>query len=281
MKLILLSGIIYLLELTQMMGGWLRIMEKGNKKSNELIKKRRKKAIIRRSILIFVLLFAILSTLCLKLSYFNILNISVVNNRNVSSELLTSLSGINIGSNIFYINTKIVKNNVCSNPYIVDVRIKRKLPNKIVIDIQERDAAFYINVEGKKYIILDSYGVVLEERDSINNMKLVKLDGIKPVSIEMGKVISVEDSRKVKVLNVFADLINRNKSGVNIDSIDLSDIALISVCSSELSFKLGDSFDLEKKLNKALNIALMSEVKGKKGYIDLSFDGAPVFNIKN
>jgi cell division protein FtsQ len=280
MKLILLSGIIYLLELICMIGGWFEIMERNNKKSNELISIRRKKAIIRRSILIFVLLLGILGTICLKLSYFNIVEISVINNRNIKPEIIESLSGIKEGGNIFYINIKVAKNNIRSNPYILNVAIRRRLPNEVVIDVLERDAAFYIK-EGRRFIILDSNGIVLEERDTIDNMKLVKLEGIKLSEIEMGKTIPVEDSRKVKVLAVLADLVNRNKSSVKIDAIDLSNITAITVYSSQLSFKLGDSADLEKKLNTALNIALTSEVKGKKGYIDLSFEGAPVFYIEN
>lgn len=280
MKLILLSGIIYLLELILEIGGWFGAMERNNKKSNELIKKRRKKAIIRRSILIFVLLLGILGTLCLKLSYFNIVEISVINNRNIKPEIIEDLSGMKEGSNIFYINTKVAKNNIRSNPYILNISIRRKLPNVVIIDVQERDAAFYIK-EGERFIVLDSNGIVLEERDNIDNMKLVKLEGIKSSEIELGKVIPVNDSRKIKVLTTFADLINRNNSGVNLETIDLSSLTSINVYSSQLSFKLGDSVDLEEKLNKAFNIAVTSKVKGKKGYIDLSFQGTPVFYIEN
>ena len=75
-----------------------KVLRKNSKKEKQKI------------VLIFILLASVFITLCLKLSYFNINEIKVFNNKNISSEDIIKLSNINKGSNIFYINTqKILK----------------------------------------------------------------------------------------------------------------------------------------------------------------------------
>jgi cell division protein FtsQ len=254
-------------------------MDKPVKKSNELIRRRKRKIMIKRSILTLIFLMIVLVTLCLKLPYFAVETIVVENNKYIDSEIITSLSGINKGNNIFYINTKRSKSKIGSNAYISYVDIDRKFPNTILINVKEREATLYLNLDNK-YIILDKEGFVLEISDSIENLKLVKVDGIKASNIEVGKQITIDELRVKKVLAQFADLIKRNKTDIKFDNIELNSLSDIKVFCAGLCFKLGDSYEIENKLNKALNIATNDEIIGKKGYIDVSFEGSPVVYIE-
>lgn len=251
------------------------IMSKQLKKSNELIKRRKRKIMIKRSLLMSILLLAMLITLCLKLPNFNIVNINVINNKNVNSEIIEQLSGIAKGNNIFYINKKIVESNILRNSYIYDVVVKRKLPNTVLIEVKERAAKFYVN-ENDKFLILDGNGIILEVRDNIDNLQIVRVDGLKGITAEVGKAVSSDEGRQLKILAQFSGLLDRNASGINMDIIDVKNILDINVYSANLCFKIGDSYEMESKLNKALNIAAKDEVRGKKGYIDVSFSGNPV-----
>lgn len=250
------------------------------KYSNELIIMRKKKAVIKRSIVLLILLLAILSTLCLKLSYFNIEQIAVVDNKVIASDEIIKLSGILKGNNIFYINVKDIRTNIISNPYIHDVRIRRKLPHTIQLEIKERNAAFYFQ-QDNKYLIIDNNGIILEARDSIKDLDLVKIYGIILNSVELGKALEIDDSRKIRVLADFADLIRRNTSDIKISSIDISDLLNISVSMGKINGKLGNYENLEAKLNKVINIMNGNGVKNSKGYIDVSFEGNPVVYIEN
>jgi cell division protein FtsQ len=254
-------------------------MDKPVKKSNELIRRRKRKIMIKRSILTLIFLMIVLVTLCLKLPYFAVETIVVENNKYIDSEIITSLSGINKGNNIFYINTKRSKSKIASNAYISYVDIDRKFPNTILINVKEREATLYLNLDNK-YIILDKEGFVLEIKDSVENLQLVKVDGIKASNIEVGKQITIDELRVKKVLAQFADLIKRNKTDIKIDNIQLNSLSDIKVFCAGLCFKLGDSYEIENKLNKALNIATNDEIIGKKGYIDVSFEGSPVVYIE-
>lgn len=254
------------------------------KYSNELIIIRKKKATIKRSLVLFVLLMGILATLFLKLPYFNIQNIEASNNRVIASEEIVKLSGILEGNNIFYINVKSVKTNVISNPYIYDVKVKRKFPNTVELEVKERDAAFY-SVVGNKYLILDRNGTILEVRESMKGIDLVRVYGVNSSfileTLEPGKIIETEDSRKIKVLTDFADLIVRNISDIKISAIDITDLLSINVSIGNISGKLGNYENIETKLNKVFNIVSEDRVKNSKGYVDVSFEGNPVVYIEN
>lgn len=252
-----------------------------NDSKNELIEKRRKKIRIKRYITIIVILIAVVVTLCLKLSYFNIKDIKVLNNRNIGSEEIKKLSQINLGENIFYLNLRKSRTAILSNPYILKADIKRKLPNKINIYVEERTAVFYVK-QNEKYLVIDEKGIVLEEKNSINGMKLIKLEGFEGKNYKVGEVLDNSDVRKLKIINDITKLIKSLKDGILEPSIvDIKDLTDIKLYYGNIMVKIGTSDELQEKINKAINILVDNKLIDKKGYIDVSFKGSPVFFVEN
>ena len=248
--------------------------------NNQLIEKRRRRKKIRRGFLLIVILLSLSTTLCLKLPYFNIKNIEVINNRNIPSQEIIDLSTLTLGKNIFYLNFKKAKTNILTNSYILNVELKRKLPNRIVISVEERTAIFYIKKEDK-YLIVDSAGIILEEKELINNMKLIKLEGFDKINYEVGKSIESDEGR-VKLIEEMTKLIKNLNEGVPEPSIvDLVDTTDIKVFYGDMAIKLGTSSSLVEKYNRGLNILMQQELLGKKGYIDVSYKSDPVFMVSD
>lgn len=248
------------------------------KTDNELILRRRRKKKVQKTFLLFVLMISLFATLCLKLPYFNIKTIQVLGNKNISKGDIISVSQISTGNNIFYINLKESKNNILSNPYIYSAEIIRKLPSTLQINIKEREAVFY-NVKDNNNLVIDKNAIVLQQRDDIKGMKLIKLDGLDYSKVELGKTISDSDSRRVDVVKALGDIIANNKiSGIT--SIDVSNSVDIKIYYGSILVKIGSEDDIDKKMNVALNILERKEVKGAKGYVDVSFAGNPVFFIQ-
>lgn len=252
-----------------------------NNSKNELIEKRRKKIRIKRYITIIVILIAVVVTLCLKLSYFNIKDIKVLNNRNIGSEEIKKLSQINLGENIFYLNLRKSRTGILSNPYILKADIKRKLPNKINIHVEERTAVFYVK-QNNKYLVIDENGIVLEEKNSINGMKLIKLEGFEGKNYKIGEVLDNSNARKIQMINDITKLIKSLKNGTPEPSIvDIKDLTDIKLYYGNMMVKLGTSDELQEKINKAINILVDNKLIDKKGDIDVSFKGSPVFLVEN
>lgn len=251
-----------------------------DKSKNELILKRRRKKRIKNSILLLLLLICIFITLCLKLQYFNINDIQVTGNRNITKDEIVKLSAIEKGNNIFYTNLIKASTNIRSNPYIQSVKIKRKLPSTLQVEVVERDSYFYGNDASGKYVIIDNEGVVLEIRKEINNMKLLKIQGFDFSKAKVSKVLPTDDSRRIKLLNTFTDLLKFDKSGLPLSIIDISNLLDIKLYYGNICVKLGNSEDIQNKVNKAINIIVINKLKDSKGYIDVSYDGNPVFYIE-
>ena len=255
-------------------------MNKSIRKSdNSLIQKRRKKNNARRRILLLIFMICIFSVLCFKLPYFNITGINVVNNKIVSKEEIVKLSGIEKGNNLFYINTTTGSEGILKNPYILSAKVERKLPNSIVITVVERDAIYY-NTKDNKNFVIDKNGIVLEIKDDIKNMNLIKLDGFDYSKAEVGKQLESDDKRRLEAIIELAKYVKSDNILSKVTSIDISDPNALNVYYGNICIKLGNCDNIDKKLNTAVNILQRDEVKQGKGYIDVSFQGNPVFYLE-
>lgn len=258
--------------------GWWNMGKVTNKTDNELILKRRKKKKLQKTLLLFTLMISLFVTLCLKLPYFNIKTIQVIGNENITQNDIILLSKISAGNNMFYIHLRDSENNILSNPYIYSAEIVRKIPSTIQINVKEREAVFY-NTKDNKNLVIDKNAIVLQQRDDIKGMKLIKLDGLDYSKGELGKTIDDVDSGRVDIVKSLGAIIANNKI-LGITSVDISNSVDIKIYYGSILVKVGSEDNIDKKMNKALNILERKEIKGAKGYIDVSFDGNPVFFIQ-
>ncbi|CAB1242244.1 cell division protein FtsQ/DivIB [Clostridium sp. MT-14] len=249
------------------------------KTDNEMILKRRKKRRVKRAFIFMLFLIALFFTLCLKLPYFNIRHIEVHGNKNVLSTDIVNRSGIYVGNNIFYVDLKDANSGILSNPYVEDVVINRELPGTININVKEREALFYYE-SNRKYYIIDGNGVLLQKVDNINNMHLIRLDGIDYTKTDIGEAISSKkEERKIKIVASLGNIIVNNNLPFSLTYVDVSDLLDVKAYFSNICIKLGSGENLDKKMNRALNILLQEKLNGAKGYIDVRFDGNPVYKV--
>ncbi|AWZ48232.1 hypothetical protein C3495_05105 [Clostridiaceae bacterium 14S0207] len=241
---------------------------------DKLLKRRRRRRKQKRIILITILLSTILITMAVKLPYFNITSVKVQGNKNASIDEIKKEANSVLNQNIFLFSGKEIKQKLIGNKYIHDVKVNKKLPNKVIINIEEREASFYVKQE-KEYLITDVKGNVLEKRNNIKGMSLVELEGFKEIDIKDNTLMFKSD-RQEKVLQAILDLLNKNMSNIKITAINLNDVYNIVVKSKNIQIILGNEYNLREKLNKGINIINLHKIKDKKGYIDISYEGNPI-----
>ena len=125
-------------------------------------KKKNRKRKIRRTVTVLLLLIIAAVCLCLFTPFFNISSISVAGNEQVASEDILARCGILENTNIFRINKKASRASLESLAYLDTIKIKRKLPNKVVIEVTETTASLLFPFM-TGYIVTDSTGKVLEQ----------------------------------------------------------------------------------------------------------------------
>jgi len=147
-----------------------------------------KKIKLRRIGLIVFILMLILSAFFIintRTSYFNIKEIIVYGNEQISKDKIILASGINIDGNIFDLKINSSKKHILKHPYIKNVKITRKYPSKIVINVNERYEKFIINLVNT-FILVDEEGVILNIISDSNQNEVPILKGLKIKKVVIG-----------------------------------------------------------------------------------------------
>lgn len=245
--------------------------EKRRKKRNKRIK------VILQIILLLGILaggiaFAMISPI------FNIKNIQVMNNEQINSETIISLSELKTEENIFRFSGVITANKIKENAYIKNVKIHRKLPSTIQIEIEERKHSYSVDFLGK-YAYIDKQGYIFEIAEE-SKQKLIIQGIITPEEqVVAGNRLVEEDLEKlediIKIMNVSQEYELDNK----ITSIDISDKNEYSIYLEEERKKiyLGDNTNLSNKMLYAN--AIIQEEKEKAGEIFANGDLNSKFRV--
>ena len=78
---------------------------------------------------------------------------------------------------------------------MADVKVKRALPDKIVVELDERKQVSAV-VYGQHYVVIDSDGIVL--RNTEVDPKVTHVHGLTISKIEVGQAIEVEEKVKLR-----------------------------------------------------------------------------------
>ena len=235
---------------------------KQQRKRNKTIK--RIKRIVKIIVLLGIIIGAIIFATCSPI--FNITDIEVLNNNRVSSDTVISLSDINTNENIFrFIATKAI-NNIKQNAYIEGVNIKRVLPNKVQIEVIEREPTFSVPVLGE-FAYMSTQGYILEITQ--NELDLPVIYGITTAeeNITVGNRIEQEDLTALEtVLRIMSAM---NDAGLveKVTSIDISDKSDYSIYMEEerKTVHLGDASNLSNKILYVM--AILEQEKDVEGEI--------------
>ena len=93
---------------------------------------------------------------------FQIAGIDVKGVKQVSETDLREVAGVFTGQNIFRVDLETAVRRMRANPWVKDVRIYRRLPNRISMDVTER-VAFALLDTGTSQYVMDNDGVVIEK----------------------------------------------------------------------------------------------------------------------
>lgn len=177
------------------------------------------KAILK--IILFIAIIAGIAAFLLVSPVFNINEISVSGNNKIHATEIESLSQLNIEQNIFRFSKETVKNNIKQNAYIDSVEIKRKLPNKIEINVTERTPAYQIKF-GNAFAYIDEKGNILEINEE--DLKLPLITGYKTQveDFKAGNMMQEEDVTKLDTVNSIIRVSKSNEIYDMITSIDIT-----------------------------------------------------------
>lgn len=232
-------------------------------------KQKRMKTILKVVTLLFLLtgatIFAFVSPI------FNVQEIEVLQNNQVSKEEILSLSGLQVGQNLFQFRTSQVKKAIQENAYIDMVKITRKIPNKIQISVVEREKKFSLEFLNG-YAYLNNQGYILEISNDQLDLPILQGASTPEEKIVAGERLEKEDLEKLGMVIQIMDACKTCELDNKVTSIDMNNKSEYSIYIEEekKTIYLGEASNLS---NKMLWVqAIMEDNKGKEGEIFVNGD---------
>lgn len=239
-----------------------------SKKKNKIIK-----------YLILILLLIILIILFMMSSVFNIKEIKVVNNNKIQTEEIINLSTLKINNNMFKTTNKIIRNNMKTNAYIENVKIKRSINGVVTLDITERKPTYMLKF-ANAYVYINNQGYMLEMSET--PLELPTIIGFETPTEEIkeGNRLIVEDLKKLEDVIKIMNAISENTLSATIDNIDITEKTnyKLTINSENKIINFGEATNINVKLLKIEEI--IQKEKGKEGEIYFQNSEKTVFKEK-
>jgi len=202
---------------------------------------------------------------------FNVSTIDVVGNKNVTTNEIISLSQIQIGENTFKNSKKDIIKNIKENAYIDKVIVKRYLPSKVEITVEERNVKFIVKlVEGYAYI--SSQGYILEISEEPKDVPMLEKIKTSAEEIIVGKRLNIEDLKRLQTVLKIVSVCEENEIYSFVTSIEIgntNDYKIYMGGKQKVAY-IGDASNLTTRILYVKKI--MEEEEGKEGEIFVNGD---------
>ncbi len=155
--------------------------------------------------------------------YFFVSDVEVQGVKRIPKQDIIELSSIKSGDNIFSLNFTAIRNRIFTNPWVRDASIERRLPDKIIIHIDEREPFALAKINDRIYMV-DRYGEPFKPLEPKENFSAPIITGIelkKGTSVLKAPLPVDEDKMHVAIT-----IVKMSKKGVralgfnNISQID-------------------------------------------------------------
>jgi len=230
-----------------------------------------------------IVIISILTGFILSLPIWQTGPVKIVGLNYLQESKMISTAKVPQGENIFLIDIDEVKARFSNVVQIKEIKIKRKLPSTIVIEIKER-TPFAIVVIGGATSLVDEDGYIIAGKSL--NSSIYKLDiskypvirGVNKKNLEKGMRLDKKDRTFVRaaleMLSKFIDI-----SAIQIEVGDREDIVIY--IEDILKVKIGAPSDIERKIK--IIKAMRDSVQGKWtkiSYIDVRVPDSPVIKFR-
>ena len=244
---------------------------KPNSVNNEKNIYAKKLSNILKKLMIIVLIIGIAVVFIFASGAFNISEILVEGNINISDEQIISFSSIEKGTNLFAISKRKIKNQLKENSYIDDVEIKQVFPNKIKLIIEERKIDYALQL-ANSYVYIDRQGYVLEISNEKTDVPLVLGFTTDLSNIKENNRLEESDLKKMNIILKIMEIATNNEMENLITKIDISNEENYTIyldTERKIAY-LGNGLDLNTRF---LYIkAILREQQGKSGEIFVNMD---------
>lgn len=199
---------------------------------------------------------------------FKITSVEVAGESRYAAEDIIAASEIHPGENLFFVNKPLVQENIQSRmPYLGEIAIRRRLPDKVYISVEEKAPMALVEREGQ-YVVIDDEMRVLEIIDNTVN-GLVVLTGLDVKNVSLNEKINDD----AWICGQIKDLLGAIKEGKldNVTKINLGEPGNFALTYDDrIDILLGDMENLLYKISTAVTILNTKMEKNDRGTLNVS-----------
>lgn len=213
--------------------------------------------------------------------FFKVHTIVSSNNFIVSNDEVDNLLSHNYEENIFLIGEEDIKQELLKNVYIKNIKMTKKYPDKLLVDIEERKPAGII-VSNDGFIKVSDDGVFLSINQKIEKYDLPIITGLDLYSVP-GIGERFENNQLYEIIAIINEVNPVLLKEIN--EINLNFNGITAYTKNRLEIRLGDKKDISEKLEVLEEI--LNGIIGVKidvdqvEYIDLSYKDSYIIKRKS
>jgi len=217
--------------------------------------------------------------------FFRVDEIVVTGQKRYTAEEIQLASGVEPGSNMYLLNKNDVVRSIMKKlPYIESIRINRKLPDTLLIEVREGGRPFALVQDGSAWLISAS-GRIVEQMPEEEAGRYGLISGCQLLAPSVGIPIALATeyaSQESSLLDLLSAL---DEAGLteNVDGIRLDDLGCLNMdYIGRFTVKMPYGADYGRELEK-LTFTLESDIiqSNMTGTIDMQLKSEKVFIIPN
>ena len=209
---------------------------------------------------------------------FQMKDIAVEGNRIISEERILSLAGIDPQCNIFLFDVNAAEKRIAEDHFVREVKVKRRLPSKVVISIEERVPLVFLENFGG---MIDGESVLLPPLPVEHWPDLPILTGV-DMNVE-GYGEPLQSDRLKWVISFLKDMSAlKSRIPLEISEIDVSDVhhPLLYTGDGAVPIRIGGTGSLSQLISLPLVLTDLDRKGIEAEYIDVRFSDQIVVRPK-
>lgn len=245
----------------------------GRQRSRQKTRKRQRRRNPSMAIKLITMFALVAALLFCVLIFFKVEVIEVEGSSHYSDEEIISASGLAEGDNLVLINKAAAASQIKAwLPYVEQVQISRKLPDRAIITVTECDAVAAAVSDTGQWWLLSADGKLLEQVDAATAQQYAVLSGVSLVSPVSGCAAQMqEEEQSAAAATILAAMEQWGLTEV-ITTVDLTKLYDIELWYGErFEIKLGSTENLAYKIQ-YLQAVLENLNDSQSGVIDLTFE---------
>ena len=235
--------------------------------------------LLRRIAAVLVFLLVIAAIVMTFTLFFHIKTIDVKGTLEIySKQEIMDAAELKLNQSMFTFSARNVEKRVEGKlPYVAKVTVKRTLPSKVTIMVEEADNALVLPYQQSGYLILSRDLQIIRKTEGYTG-KALEIYGVTPVETSPGKIVTDNDELHIEHLKMILDYMEKYHVLSGATALNVSDKLNLEVIYGDRIYAvLGTSSFMERKIRMLEEMVTNQLGPEEFGMLDLTVSGKATF----